>query len=183
MLAEADETNNYFSFDYEPAPDVPYPSETDWIEVIFVGGSVVRLRDGELVDFGPSALPGVSDVLAGLVSYEWQRLSPVSEEDLDALREQGMANTGEDVPDLNNIYRLHFSGGDVWEVAANLETLPGVSLARPVPLPVEPPISPAFEQEYRAPAAWNPSGMGHDYFLLANNGDGTSASICDIEYG
>jgi hypothetical protein len=107
----------------------------------------------------------------------------VPEETVDELRARGIANTGRaDVPDLNNVFRLHVGGANVWDVAAELEALPGVATARPVPKPVEPPIPIQFLQPYRAPAAWNPSGMGHEYFEPVFNGTGLGARVCDLEY-
>lgn len=160
-----------------------YPSEPDWIEVVFAADSRVRLRDGALTDLGAPSLSGVDRALERATSWEWRRLCHLSEEAVDAMRERGVRNTGRsDVPDLNNVYRLHVDGADVWEVSAALEALPGVSSARPVPKPVPPPIPPAYVQEYRAPAAWTPSGMGFDYFALAPNGSGAGMSVCDIEY-
>ena len=159
-----------------------YACEPDLIEVVFSDQSWVRLRDGALRDFGTPALSGVSEALSLLTSHEWSRLTDLPEADVDALRERGIANTGRDVPDLNNVFRLRIAGADVWDTSARLEVLPGILTARPVPRPIALPTPQAFPQEYRAPAAWNPSGMGHDYFLLAPLGDGLGATVCDLEY-
>jgi len=160
-----------------------YACEPDWIEVVFAPESRVRLRDGELRDFGMPALAGVEATLRTASSREWHRLCHVSEETVDELRARGIANTGRtDVPDLNNVFRLRIDGADVWDVAAELESLPGVATARPVPKPVALPVPIQFTQTYRAPAAWNPSGTGHDYFDDVSNGMGAGNHVTDIEY-
>ncbi len=159
-----------------------YASEPDWIEVIFAPTSRVRLRDGALRDLGEPALAGVGVVLAQVDAPQWHRLTHLEESEIDAMRERGIANTGRDVPDLNNVYRLHVGSGEVWDLSAKLEALPGIALARPVPLPVPAPIPPAYAQEYRASGAWSPSGMGHDYFAQFPFGTGAGAHVCDLEY-
>jgi serine protease len=160
-----------------------YPAEPGLIEVVFAPDSRVRLRDGVLRDFAVPALTGVDATLSAAGGAAWERLSHVPEETVDRLRDTGIANTGRvDLPDLNNAYRLRVTDADVWDLAASLEELPGVASARPVPLPVPLPTPPAYDQEYRAPAAWNPSGTGQDYFDTAFNGTGAGANICDLEY-
>lgn len=160
-----------------------YASEPDWIEVMFASDARVRLRGGELRDFATPALTGVNQVLEDLPAHEWHRLCPVTEEQVDSIRERGIANTGGDLPDLNNVYRLRIQGGDVWEVATRLEALPGVQSARPVPRPIAPPLPPAYVQDYRAPAAWTPTGTAHDYFAGASIfGKGLGVRIVDLEY-
>src|SRR5512136_1658529 len=58
----------------------PYPSEDDLIEVMFSPDSHVRLRSGSPIDLGATkALAGVDQVLQGLASIEWQRISDVPE--------------------------------------------------------------------------------------------------------
>jgi hypothetical protein len=160
-----------------------YECEPDWIEVVFAPEARVRLRGGELRDFGVPALVGVEEILRTTAANEWHRLCQVPEESVDELRARGIANTGRsDVPDLNNVFRLRIDGADVWDVAAELESLPGVATARPVPKPVAPPVPTQFLQPYRAPAAWNPSGMGHEYFAPVPNGTGAGTRVCDLEY-
>lgn len=168
------------------AADAParYAAEPDLIEITFAPESRVRLRDGVLRDFATPALAGVEDAVStAATAAAWEPLSHVPEETVDRMRETAIANTGRaDVPDLNNVFRLRTTGADVWRLASALEALPGVAGARPVPLPVPLPLPPAYDQEYRAPAAWNPSGTGQDYFDAAFNGTGAGANICDLEY-
>jgi hypothetical protein len=160
-----------------------YPAETDWIEVMFVPESQVRLRGDELRDLSAAnALAGVADALAPLTDHRWQRLCDVPEEQLDALRAQGIANTGQDLYDMNNVHRLRIDGGNVWQVSAALEALPGIYRARPVPLPPPLPTPAQYTQEYRSPSAWTPTGTGNNYLRIAPGGDGAGVMICDLEY-
>jgi hypothetical protein len=165
-------------------PD-PYPAENDLIEVMFTQESVVRLRDRGLVDLAGDALEGVDEALAPLGWHEWLRISPVSEERLDELCARGEANSGKRLYNLNNIYRLRVSEGeDVWAVARGLEALPGVYIARPVPLPVRPPLPDDYEpqQGYLDPATDVPSGIDAEYAWTRPGGAGAGVTVCDLEY-
>jgi hypothetical protein len=167
------------------AEAAPYPAENDLIEVMFVGESAVRLRDRGLTDLAGHALAGVDEVVAPLAWHEWLRISPVSEERLDELCARGEARTGRDLYNLNNIYRLRIpEGQDVWAVARRLEALPGVSLARPVPLPVRPPLPDDYEpqQGYLDPATDVPSGIDAEYAWTRPGGTGAGVTVCDLEY-
>jgi len=118
----------------------PYACEEDLIEVMFAQDSEVRLRHGALVDLATNALSGVDGVLQKLAWFEWYRICDVPEERLDEIQACGEANTGEPVYNLNNIYRLRIPMGlDVWAISEELEALPGIMLARPVPKPTHPP--------------------------------------------
>jgi hypothetical protein len=116
-----------------------YPCESDLIEVMFAPHSRVRLRGEQLQDLAIPALTGVDHVLQSFSDHRWERTCDVPEETLDEMQVQGEANTGQPVYNLNNIYRLRIVGEvDVWALSQNLEVLPGVLSARPVPKPIPP---------------------------------------------
>lgn len=167
------------------APAGRYDCEPDRIEVMFVPESRVRLRDGSLRDLGAPALAGVDAALAGLSGVAWQRICDLPEATLDRWSSEGEAKTGSPVYNLNNIYHLRAANaGDIWDLAARLEALPGVLSARPVPRPVEPPLPPDYgaQQGYRAPANWTPSGTHNALIHLYPGGNGAGVRICDLEY-
>ena len=168
----------------------PYACEEDLIEVMFVWDSRVRLRRGALVDLAANALDGVDEVLQRLAWFEWYRICDVPEERLDEIQSAGEANTGEPVYNLNNIYRLGIPKGlDIWAVSKELEALPGIILARPVPKPVPLPTPPNYAscsgdtcQGYLRSASSTPVGIDADYAWTEIGGDGTGVTVCDLEY-
>ncbi|MFH2056370.1 MAG: FG-GAP-like repeat-containing protein [bacterium] len=164
----------------------PYACEDDLIEVMFAPASEVRLRDGALVDLKADALLGVESVLQRAGSATWQRICNVPEEKLDELQVRGEAKSGEPLYNLNNIYRVRIpKGNDVWKISAELEALPGIILARPVPKPMPSPnpISYQPQQNYEDPASSTPTGIDAEYAWTQSGGDGTGVTICDLEYG
>jgi hypothetical protein len=166
----------------------PYPSERSHIEIMFAPDSQVRLRAGVPADLATNALAGVDQVLAPIGGVEWSRICDVPEAKLDELQAIGKANTGNDIYNLNNIYRLRFDDKagavDVWRLAADLEALPGIMLARPVPLPMEPPNPPDYDpsQNYNDPASSVPSGIDARYAWTLAGGTGAGITVCDLEY-
>jgi len=169
----------------------PYACEDDLIEVMFTQDSRVRLRNGALVDQATNALAGVDGVLQRLAWHEWYRICDVPEEKLDEIQAKGEANTGKPVYNLNNIYRLRIPKGlDVWAISQELETLPGIILARPVPKPMPLPNPPNYAtcsgdtcQGYLRSASSTPVGIDADYAWTQTRGDGTGVTVCDLEYG
>ena len=162
-----------------------YPCEKDLIEVVFIYGSKVRLRGGNLVDEEGKSVAGLDGVLKNLPGSTWQRLCDVPEETLDRLQEKGEARTGKPVSNLNNIYRLRIpEDNDAWEVSRRLEKLDGVELARPVSLPVPPPV-PNYQpnQGYLKPASSTPTGINAEYAWTKTGGTGAGITVCDIEGG
>lgn len=162
----------------------PYEAESDLIEVMFAPESQVRLRAGGLVDLATNALDGVDAVLRGTARYEWSRICDVPEQKLDDLQTRGKANSGLDVYNLNNIYRLRFDGAEVWSLSAELEALPGILLARPVPKPMPAPLPPDYQpsQNYEDPASSVPTGVDAEYAWTQTGGSGAGVTVCDIEY-
>ena len=168
-----------------------YPCEEDLIEVMFASDSKVRLRNQTLVDFTSNALVGVDGVLRKLAWFEWYRICDVPEERLDEICARGEANTGKPVYNLNNLYRLRIpKGHDVWSVSAELEALPGIILARPVPKPMPLPNPPNYAsctgdtcQGYLRSASSTPKGIDADYAWTQTGGNGAGVTVCDLEYG
>ena len=164
----------------------PYECEEDLIEVMFAQDSKVRFRGGELVDLTTDALAGIHQVLAKSAMVQWHRICDVSEERLDQIHARGEANTGKSLYNLNNIYRVHISKElDVWKVSRELETLPGVMLARPVPKPTPLPWPGYYEsqQGYLDPASSTPTGIDARYaWGWWPGGDGAGVTVCDLEY-
>ena len=167
-----------------PVP-LPPPTEEDLIEVMFAQDSKVRLRDSALVDLATNALAGVDGVLQKLEWFEWYRICDVPEERLDEIQARGEANTGKPVYNLNNIYRLRIpKGHDVWAISEELEALPGVMLARPVPKPAPLPTPPNYlpSQGYLRPASFTPVGIDADYAWTQPGGSGAGVTVYDLEY-
>ncbi len=163
----------------------PYAFEANLMEVMFNGESRVRMRNGTPTDLSTHALQGVDQVLSSLQWHEWQRLTDVPESTVDNWETNGEFRTGKDIYNLNNIYRLKIPEGyDVWKLAEQLEALPGIYSARPVPRPVALPTPGNYQnqQGYLNPAANNPSGVDAIYSWTRNGGTGTGVTICDIEY-
>ncbi len=159
--------------------------ENDLIEVMFENGSAVRLRNGTLVDLKTNALEGLDAVLQQVAWYRWQRLTDLPESTIDAWETTGEQNTGTDLYNLNNIYWLKIPPSDnIREIAASLEALPGIYMARPVPKPTPPPIPPNYQtnQGYLYPASNNPSGVDALYAWTQTGGTGTGVTVCDLEY-
>ena len=169
----------------------PYASVDDLIEVMFTQDSRVRLRNGALFDLSTNALAGVDGFLQKLSWFEWYRICDVPEERLDEIQAKGEANTGKPVYNLNNIYRLRIPKGlDVWAISRELEALPGIILARPVPKPMPLPTPPNYAlcsgdtcQGYLRPASSTPKGIDADYAWTQTGGNGAGVTVCDLEYG
>jgi hypothetical protein len=166
--------------------DGRYACEENLIEVMFAQDSKVRIRGGELVDLTTNALAGVDQVLAKSAIVEWQRICDVSEQRLDQIHARGEANAEKSLYNLNNIYRLRITEGmDVWEMSGELESLPGVMIARPVPKPTPLPWPGYYEpqQGYLDPASYTPTGIDARYaWTWWPGGDGAGVTVCDLEY-
>ncbi len=168
-----------------PRTGQPYACEEDLIEVMFAWGSEVRLRGGGLVDFDGDALLGVEPRLQSLGWFEWERMCDVPEWKLDELRANGEANARKPLYNLNNIYRLRIpEGQDIWALSRDLEGLPGVMSARPVPRPMALPTPPNYvpSQGHLRPASSTPTGINADYAWTQPGGDGTGIVVMDLEY-
>lgn len=172
----------------DSAADSSFAFEPQLMEVTFVQGSQVRLRGGNLVDFsGSGALAGVNAILDTIPGYFWAPFSEVPESELDNLAAQAELNGGAPVYNLNNAYRLHLPPGyDIWALSAQLDSLPGVSYAEPVPLAQAPPSlqeaigSFVDQQGYLAVA---PEGIDAQFAWTKPGGTGKKVTLCDVEYG
>lgn len=169
------------------SPSGKYDCEQDLLEVLFSWDSRVRMRNGHLADLASPAraLEGVNDVLSVLAWHEWQRLTTLPEDVVDGWETTGESNTGNDLYNLNNIYRLRIpSGSDIWAIATMLEELPGVLRAMPVPKPVPAPLPPNYQgnQGYLNAATNNPSGVDATWAWTQAGGTGTGVTVCDVEY-
>ena len=161
-----------------------YACEEDLIEVLFEPQTQVRLRDGAPSDLGTvRGLDGVDAVVDRLAWHQWSRGCEVPEERLDQIQAEGQLKSGEAIYNLNNIWRLRIpKGQDVWQVSRDLEALPGVLSARPVPKPQPLPTPPNYvdSQHYLDPASATPSGIDAEYSWIYTWGN--NAQLCDIEY-
>jgi serine protease len=174
----------------QPNPDSnsrsqAYACEEDLIEVMFAQDSKIRLQKGGPVDLSTNALAGLDEVLQKFSWFEWSRICDVPEERLDEVQAQGEANTGKSVYNLNNIYRLRIpEGHDVWAVSQELERLPGIILARPVPRPMPLPTPPNYvpSQGYLYSASSTPVGIDANYAWTQTGGNGAGVTVCDLEY-
>ncbi|UCD29925.1 MAG: VCBS repeat-containing protein [Planctomycetota bacterium] len=180
------EARPYYGLSDEQASGVAgYACEEDLIEVMFKWESRVRLRRGAPVDLTSNAMDGVDGVLERIAWHEWSRTCGISEERLDEFQSRGEANTGKPVYNLNNIYRLYIPKGlDIWQICRDLEKLPGIMTARPVPKPPPLPVNDyEYLQGYLDSAGSSPSGIDAEYAWTQPGGTGTGITICDIEYG
>jgi len=163
-----------------------YACEDNLIEVMFAQDATVRLRCGALVDLSESgALYNLEEVLELTTACQWERISTVSEEEVDEMESRGEELTGRDIYNLNNIYILRFQDDiDVWELAAILQELPGIISAMPVPLPQPLPQPPNFQsmQGYLKAAVFTPTGIDALYAWTQPGGNGNGVTVCDLEY-
>lgn len=162
-----------------------YACEDDLIEVMFITGANVRLRNGALVDAKTNASTGTQEILQALAWQNWSRISNVSEDKLDEIHARGELMSGKALYNLNNIYHLRIpKGHDVWGLSRQLEELPDVLHARPVPKPMPPPLPANYEsqQNYTDPASFTPTGIDAEYAWTQPGGTGAGVTVCDIEY-
>ena len=168
----------------EDSTPPPYAHEDDLLDVMFAPASCVRIRDGDLVDLLTDALSGVAETLLEVEPYEWRRYCEVPEAALDSMQTYGQTKWPVPLYNLNNMYRLVLSPDeDIWAVSQQLEELPGIVYARPVPEPVPLPTVPDFEseQEYLDPGSLTPAGLDSRFSWTRPGGDGTGVTITDVE--
>jgi len=174
------------SFSQTDNTKTPYLCEEDWIEVMFVSESKVRMRNDNLTDLSfTDALSGVDQVLSKLSWHNWYRFCDVPESTIDQWETNGERNSGIDVYNLNNIYRLQIpKGQDIWKISRELENLPGIYKAGPVPKPMELPTPPNYQsnQGYLNSAASTPTGIDALYAWTKTGGTGSGVTVCDLEY-
>jgi len=166
----------------------PYDNEPDVLEVLFVRDATMRLIEGMPVDLDGDAYAGVAEVLDLVGEIEWQRMAQeVPIEELNELQEIAEGSLGEELYNFNNAFYLWIPPErDIWAIAEELEALPGIHLAMPVPRPMPLPAIPDFQpnQGYlKNPDGKAPTGIGSYHAWTKAWGDGTSVRICDLEYG
>jgi len=170
--------------------------EQHQIKVKFRDLSRVRLLDGQPVDIdnavGAAAIDAVQQAALG---GKWQRSQTVAEATLDQLRAEAMANSGRQLPDLNNYLRLQLApGDDALAAIARFEILPIVERALLIEKPLPPPADvPDYTKagaitgnvatdRYQRYLDAAPDGIDARYAWLGNNGTGSGVKICDVEY-
>ncbi|MCB0185100.1 MAG: S8 family serine peptidase, partial [Caldilineaceae bacterium] len=170
--------------------------EQHQIKVKFRDLSRVRLLDGQPVDIdnavGAAAIDAVQQAALG---GEWRRSQTVAEATLDQLRAEAMANSGRQLPDLNNYLRLQLApGDDALAAIARFEILPIVERALLIEKPLPPPADvPDYTKagaitgnvatdRYQRYLDAAPDGIDARYAWLGNNGTGSGVKICDVEY-
>ncbi|MCD4734454.1 MAG: hypothetical protein K8R53_00285 [Bacteroidales bacterium] len=171
--------------DFKSSATSLYECEDDLVEIMFTYESRVRLRSGSLIDLSTDATAGIDQVLTDVSWHTWYRMSDVPEATIDQWQVNGESNTGMEVYNLNNIYRIQVPKGiDIWEFSVKLEALPGVILAKPVPKPVEAPLPPDYQslQGYLNPSSSTPTGIDALYAWTQTGGTGTGITVCDLEY-
>lgn len=162
-----------------------YAASTELIEVMFEWDYQVRLRDNILVDTQRDNSPVLQEFLSKLSQYSWQRISDVSELEIDDMHARGEKNAAEPLYNLNNIYRLKVTDvTDIFAFAARLEAQPEVLRAAPVPLPMALPTPGNFQsnQGYLNTASGAPAGIDANYAWTQTGGTGTGVTVCDLEY-
>jgi hypothetical protein len=165
------------------------PVASDLLEIKFVDGQEIRLRDGRPVDLRGRSLTGAASrrVLEQVTRGEWSRSHEVSEEKLEAMRSQGRFATGRELPDLNLYFRLRLPPGqDTESIAAQLRALPEVEAVYHVPAPAPAPVAPDYYtpgsgsyQRYQDAA---PGGIDSRYAATLPGAQGSNVRICDVEY-
>ncbi|MEM8862443.1 MAG: hypothetical protein AAGD96_29350, partial [Chloroflexota bacterium] len=164
----------------------------EFVEVKFVDGSGVRLRENELTDFGRGPINQAlkqSDLLA---NGNWSRLSSVSEENLADLRiNPNTRQLDATLPDLNLYYRLFLTDGMTPDQAIEaLRPLDIVEAAYAVPKPGPESLPPDFVTlndsneddiwgnmyQWYADAA--PDGIDARYAWEGNSGTGNGIKVC-----
>ncbi len=111
----------------------------------------------------------------------WVRMS-VDEAKLEEMRQIAQYTTGREIADLNNYFILTVPTGIKTEDWINqLNALPEVELAQPLPLPVEAPLPGDFSpfQGYLDPTF---DGIDAEYAWTIPGGTGSAVTICDFEY-
>jgi serine protease len=162
-----------------------YAASDEWIEIMFEWGHEIRLRDGIPIDINRNDMSALEGILNDLQNVSWHRIADVDEHLLDDLWYRGEMNLGKPLYNLNNIYKLHVPGAaDIWLLAENIESLPQVMSAKPLPLPIELPIPPNYQsnQGYLNPASATPVGIDAYHAWTQTGGTGNGVTICDLEY-
>jgi hypothetical protein len=162
----------------------------DRVVVKFVERSAVRLRNERLVDLTANGdLASLSALLGRFPGVRVERLFTRPEAELEAERQAGQRQSGEELADLNNYYLLTLDGQAAPGAFVDaLNAMPIVELAYLEPLaypagPTDlPPATPNFtaQQGYLDPA---PLGIDAWHAWSVPGGRGAGVEIVDIEGG
>jgi hypothetical protein len=120
----------------------PTPRPGARIQVKFVDGSGVRLRDGGFVSLTGQDLSALRESLGHYPGATIERLFQRAEADLDAERAANEARTGTPQPDLNLYFRVTLAEGvDAGAAIADLNGLDVVESAYADPAAAPPPMN------------------------------------------
>ena len=162
-----------------------YACEPDLIEILFAPDRDFRLRGGVPVDLATGAPADAVGLASRAGPQRWEALCPVAEERLDAIHDRGEALSGRPLYNLNNACRLRLAVRvDLWALCDELEALPEILRAYPVPRPQPLPVPDDYEylQGYLRPASATPTGVNADWAWTQPGGDGSGVTVCDLEY-
>ncbi|MCB0036112.1 MAG: hypothetical protein KDE51_18910, partial [Anaerolineales bacterium] len=169
--------------------------EQDVVLIEFADSEMVRLRDGRPQNLNQSRAALGTDELEQLAAGgEWQRPYTLSEAKLEAMRINGEARTGRQLPRLNNRLRLQLPAGmDAQEAVVLLGSLPIVQKVHLIPKPVATPLTLDYSvagndtgnpvvDPYQGYLDAAPKGLDARYAWQIPGGDGFGVSVCDVEY-
>lgn len=146
---------------------------TDAVSVRFSEASTLQLRDGQLYVSG--------QLLETTVSGYWSPIYPLPAEKLAELHRNAEQNLGKELPDPAKAFRFYLANAAERDKAlAWLNTVPGVELARKVPVPVL-----AEAPDYAGDQLYihtDDPGVHAETVWATYNNRGAGINICDVEY-
>ena len=160
------------------------------VVVKFSEGTDFRLKSDSSPSF--TVPPSHFETLRGVLQSHslgmgfFERLFTRSEAALDAEREEAQDRSGRYLADLNLYFKIRLpDGADAAGLCDDLNALPFVELAEPMPRPAPPPVdilppTPDFtpQQHYRD----SHSGIGTSDVMFIPGWDGTGFAVVDVEY-
>lgn len=154
----------------------------DHIRVKFRDGLSIRLRGGQLTDFGSGALNDAVATLNRFAGGEWRRAHTVDEARLDALRATARSRLARGVADLNLQFDFTLPPGVRAEDAIDaFNALACVELADAAQNFAPPPVPPDFQPNQRH-LRHASSGVSAENAWSFPGGTGGGIKVCDIEY-
>ena len=198
VSAQRMDTNRRPSATLTPRPVVDKPVHTvagrgvfpDLVVVKFVERATVRLREERLVNLADEEdLEPVSALLDRFPLVRVDRLFTRPEAELEADRERGQTQSGDELADLSNYYMFTLDGrvnASDFIDALNAMTIVEIAYFEPIPEPAMPsdiaPPTPFFvpKQDYLDDA---PVGIGVLHAWSAPGGRGDGVMIVDVEGG
>lgn len=166
--------------------------KADLIELKFIEGSGVRLRDGELISLNHTDLTEVRQFLAGYPDVTLERMFYMATEaQLTQDKRNGEARTGQELADLNLWYLCHLSETTRAQAFVDgLNALSLVEIAYPSPIP-DIPSGKKGHGNLRTPDYTGqqgylyepPGGVNAEYAWDFEGGQGENVNWIDIEGG